>query len=117
MNGVRGIAMIWFGCCLMSYGGIQADLYSSNQVPESPEPFPAIYQNYQILPGTVSPNQQYALIYPKRSLLYDLQDYGLFLVANRFAFFLNFHWETATSPKTLGAVFRPIGQRIPRRLS
>ena len=81
MNAVRGIAMIWFGCSLMTYGGTQADLYSSNQVPESPEPFPAIYQNYQILPGTISPDQRYALIYPKRSLLYGLKDYGLFLVA------------------------------------
>ena len=81
MNVVRCIAMIWLGCGVIVYAGEQADAYSSSQEMKPPEPFPAIYQNYQILPGTVSPNQQYALIYPKRSLLYQLDDYGLFLVA------------------------------------
>ena len=66
---------------MVAYGDTQSDLYSSNHEPQPPAPFPTAYKDYQILPGTISPNQQYALIYPKRSRLYELHNYGLFLAA------------------------------------
>src|SRR3954451_17853794 len=62
--------------------GVAAEqTYGSGYEPEPPVPFPPEYKDYQILPETVSPDQRYAFIYPKRSLLYELQKYGLFLGA------------------------------------
>jgi hypothetical protein len=55
------------------------DSYRSGYEPPLPEPFPAAYKDYQILPGTVSPNGKLTLIYPKRSVLRDLDDSGLYL--------------------------------------
>jgi hypothetical protein len=55
--------------------------YDSGFEPKPPIPFPAAYKDYQILPGTISPDQRYAFIYPKRSRLYELPKYGLFLAA------------------------------------
>lgn len=55
--------------------------YESGLEPKPPIPFPAAYKDYQILPGTVSPDQRCAFIYPKRSRLYEIPKYGLFLVA------------------------------------
>jgi hypothetical protein len=55
--------------------------YDSGFEPEPPIPFPVAYKDYQILPGTLSPDQRYAFIYPKRSRLYELAKYGLFLAA------------------------------------
>ncbi|HEY2711359.1 MAG TPA: hypothetical protein VGI60_02505 [Chthoniobacterales bacterium] len=55
--------------------------YDYGYEPRPPVPFPSEYRDYQILPGTTSPDQRYAFIYPKRSLLFELQKYGLFLAA------------------------------------
>lgn len=53
--------------------------YDSGFEPKPPTPFPAAYKDYQILPDSFSPDKRYALIYPKRSLLFGLPKYGLFL--------------------------------------
>ncbi|PYL52736.1 MAG: hypothetical protein DMF29_10385 [Verrucomicrobia bacterium] len=55
------------------------ETYDSGFEPIPPNPFPAAFKDYQILPGTVSPDRQYGLIYPKRSRLYELASYGLYL--------------------------------------
>lgn len=55
--------------------------YSDGFIPKPPAPFPAQYDTYQILPGTVSPDHRYAFIYPKRLLLYELPKPALYLVA------------------------------------
>lgn len=55
--------------------------YDHGVEPTPPTPFPAAFKNYQILPNTISPNQQYALIYPKKSALYDLPHHNLYLAA------------------------------------
>ena len=57
-----------------------ASRYSEGEEPILPEPLPAAYRDYQVLPGTFSPDEHYALLYPKRSRLYSLDDYGLYLV-------------------------------------
>ena len=81
MNTTFCAVIIWLTCAFVAYGDTQSELYSSNHEPSPPAPFPAAYKDYQILPGTISPDQQYALIYPKRSRLYKLRRSGLFLVA------------------------------------
>jgi hypothetical protein len=43
--------------------------YRSGYEPPVPEAFPQAYKDYQILPGTISPDGKLALIYPKRSVL------------------------------------------------
>ena len=84
MNTTFCVIVVWLTHFVAAYGGgTQSDLYGSNHEPSPPTPFPTAYKDYQILPGTVSPNQQYALIYPKRSRLYQLHHYGLFLAALR----------------------------------
>src|SRR5436309_6488 len=55
--------------------------YDGGFEPKPPSPFPAAYQDYQILPNTISPDHQYAFIYPKRSRLYELPDPVLYLAA------------------------------------
>lgn len=55
--------------------------YDSGFEPKPRVPFPAAYKDYQILPGTVSPDQRYAFIYPKRSRLDEVRKCGLFLAA------------------------------------
>ncbi len=56
--------------------------YDAEFEPTPPEPFPADYKDYQILPFSFSPNQKMALIYVKRSLLYSLPGCSpLFLAA------------------------------------
>jgi len=57
------------------------DDYENGIQPKLPVPFPTAYTQYQILPTSISPDKKYALIYPKRALLYELKDYGLYLVA------------------------------------
>lgn len=58
-----------------------ADLsYDSGFEPKSPVPFPETYKDYQILPATMSPGRQYALIYPKRSVLFDVPQPKLLLI-------------------------------------
>jgi hypothetical protein len=59
----------------------QNDDYSSGVIPSSSRPFPEQFKDYQILPTSISPDKQYALIYPKRSVLYDLEEFSLYLVA------------------------------------
>jgi len=75
------LAVACLGFWVPASGQTQSELYSSNFEPTPPESFPATYADYQILPGTISPDQQFAAIYPKRSRLYALDHYGLFLVA------------------------------------
>jgi hypothetical protein len=60
-----------------------AERYGGGEEPTPPEPLPSAYRDYQVLPGTLSPDQHFGLLYPKRSVLYELHDYGLFLVAFR----------------------------------
>ena len=79
MNTTFCAIVVWVIYAWAAYGDTQSELYSSNHEPPPPAPFPAVYKDYQILPGTISPNQHYALIYPKRSRLYELRHYGLFL--------------------------------------
>jgi hypothetical protein len=55
--------------------------YSNGVIPTLPCSFPEQFKDYQILPASISPDKQYALIYPKRSVLYDLKEYSLYLVA------------------------------------
>jgi hypothetical protein len=55
--------------------------YSNGVIPTPPCPFPEQFKDYQILPSSISPDGQYALIYPKRSVLYDLKEYSLYLVS------------------------------------
>jgi hypothetical protein len=54
--------------------------YSNGVIPTPPSPFPEQFKDYQILPSSISPDGQYALIYPKRSVLYDLKEWTLYLV-------------------------------------
>jgi len=56
--------------------------YSNGVIPTPtpPCPFPEQFKDYQILPSSISPDKQYALIYQKRSVLYDLKEYSLYLV-------------------------------------
>jgi hypothetical protein len=81
MNTIFCAIVVWLTCVLAVYGHTQSELYSSNHEPLLPAPLPAAYKDYQVLPGTISPDQQYGLIYPKRSRLYELRHYGLFLAA------------------------------------
>jgi len=55
--------------------------YSNGVIPTPPCPFPEQFKDYQILPSSISPDGQYALIYPKRSVLYELKEYSLYLVS------------------------------------
>ena len=55
--------------------------YGSGYEPKPPVPFTSAYKNYQILPGTISPDQSYAFLYPKRSVLFDIHNPRLFLAA------------------------------------
>jgi hypothetical protein len=55
--------------------------YSNGVIPAPPCPFPKQFKDYQILPSSISPDKQYALIYPKRSVLYQLKEYSLYLVS------------------------------------
>jgi hypothetical protein len=55
--------------------------YDGGFEPTPPSPFPVAYKDYQILPNTMSPDRRFAFIYPKRSRLYELSEYGLYLAA------------------------------------
>jgi hypothetical protein len=57
-----------------------AQSYDEGFEPTPPAPFPAAYNEYQILPGSVSPSGQYALIYPRRSVLFEIKEAKLLLV-------------------------------------
>jgi hypothetical protein len=67
-------------CLLLAGSSIaQEQTYGSGYEPKPPVPFPAELKDYQILPGTISPDQKFAFIYPKRSRLYELERYSLLL--------------------------------------
>jgi hypothetical protein len=53
--------------------------YDGGFEPKPPSPFPSAYRDYQILPNTISSDHRCAFIYPKRSRLYQLSGYGLYL--------------------------------------
>lgn len=71
--------------CLLAFSSAHAapkspsELYGDNFQPRAPAPFPAAFKNYQILPGSISPDHRYGLLYPKRTLVYSLPDTGLYL--------------------------------------
>jgi hypothetical protein len=67
---------------LLAGSGVAAEqTYGSGYEPKPAVPFPAQFKDYQILPDTISPDQKLAFIYPKRSRLYELEKYNLFLGA------------------------------------
>lgn len=49
-----------------------SESYRMGVEPPLPEPFPAAYKDYQILPRTMSPDGRLALIYPKYAALGDV---------------------------------------------
>jgi len=53
--------------------------YDDGFEPKPPAPFPAEFKDYQILPGSISPDGACGLIYPKRSVVLDLDKPGLYL--------------------------------------
>src|SRR4051812_41463150 len=55
--------------------------YDSGYEPKPSTSFPSEYKDYQILPGTISPDRRYAFLYPKRSVLFEIRKPRLFLVA------------------------------------
>ncbi len=55
--------------------------YSNGVIPSPPCPFPEQFKNYQILPSSISPDKQYALLYPKRLEIYQLKEYSLYLIS------------------------------------
>jgi hypothetical protein len=57
------------------------ETYGSGYEPKAPVPFLSAYKDYQILPGTISPDQRHAFLYPKRSVLFDIRNPRLFLAA------------------------------------
>jgi hypothetical protein len=59
------------------------DDYENGVQPLPHMPLPSVYNQYQILPDSISPDKTTAFIYPRRSVLYDIKDYGLYLVALR----------------------------------
>jgi hypothetical protein len=67
---------------LLARSSIAAEqTYGSGYEPKPPVPFPAEFKDYQILPDTISPDEKLAFIYPKRSRLYEIEKYNLFLAA------------------------------------
>lgn len=60
---------------------LQGAAYDEGVEPHPPITFPAKFKDYQILPETLSPDRKYALIYPRRDVLYSLKDSALYLVA------------------------------------
>ena len=75
--GVAVVALFVGGSAL----GSPSTDYGNGVIPTPPCPFPEQFKDYQILPDSISPDKQYALIYPKRSVLYDLKEYSLYLVS------------------------------------
>ena len=77
--------MRWFVFLLLMRAGgplFAADeSYDGGFQPARPASFPAEFNDYQILPRSVSPDQQYAFIYPKRAVLYEQPGIKLCFVA------------------------------------
>ncbi len=61
--------------------GLAGESDESGAEPKPPAPFPARHHDYQILPRSISPDHQFAFIYPKRSRLYQLPRIRLYLIA------------------------------------
>jgi hypothetical protein len=78
---MKPLTIISISIALFMRGAAAGQTYGDGYEPKPPEVFPREYKDYQILPETVSPDHTYAFIYPKRSVLYDLPKYGLFLAA------------------------------------
>ena len=74
-----GVAVFALMVCGSALGNSTVD-YSNGVIPTPPCPFPEQFKDYQTLPDSISPDKKYALIYPKRSVLYDLKEYSLYLV-------------------------------------
>jgi len=71
--------------CLLVVCGCAADRprdksYDHGYEPRPPERFPKAYKDYQILPGSISPDGKLALIYPRREVVFSLPEGGLYLV-------------------------------------
>jgi len=78
----------------------QGPAYDDGVVPQPPAPFPTALKDYQILPDTASPDGKYALIYPRRDVLFSLKDYELYLVTlNPFQIraIIPRHWSNLTA--------------------
>ena len=79
---------------------LQGAAYDDGVVPQPPAPFPTAFKDYQILPDSTSPDGKYALIYPRRNVLFSLKDYALYLVTlNPFQILVIIpqHWSTLTA--------------------
>jgi hypothetical protein len=76
-----GVLSVFLALAGTSLGAEQT--YGSGYEPKPPVPFPAAFHDYQILPRSISPDQKYAFIYPKRSRLHEVPDIRLFLVTLR----------------------------------
>jgi hypothetical protein len=59
----------------------QQQTYDAGFEPKAPSPFPPEFVDYQVLPNTISPDQRYAFLYPKRSRLYKLTERRLYVAA------------------------------------
>lgn len=57
------------------------DSYDDGVIPRAPVPFPKKYEDYQILPGSISPDKKLAFIYPKRNALSQIDKVQLLAVA------------------------------------
>jgi len=75
------VFLVMVGSGLVQANADPNEDYSNGVIPTPPCPFPEQLKDYQILPSSISPDKQYALIYPKRSVLYDLKEYSLYLVS------------------------------------
>ena len=76
--------LVLFSVFLLIAGTSRAsETYGSGYEPPPPVPFPTAFRDYQILPRSMSPDQKYAFIYPKRSRLYELPRIRLCLVTLR----------------------------------
>lgn len=64
---------------LASSATAEEQTYGSGYEPKPPVPFE--FKDYQILPDAISPDRKSAFVYPKRSRLYELENYNLFLAA------------------------------------
>ena len=61
-------------CFLAGLTLCAAQSYDDGFEPKPPVPFPSAYNEYQILPGSVSPSGQCATIYPRRSVLFSMSE-------------------------------------------
>lgn len=81
MSRTFSIALAWLVLVFRVQLHAEDKSYDEGFEPKPPCPFPSAYADYQILPGSISPNGQYALIYPKRSVLYETKRPRLILIS------------------------------------